>query len=120
MRPRVRSATIHDQWPNGAARPRRSRIRELVAADTHWSLLTSAAALDVPKKKDAILSRPFRFKLSGGLFQFAERAFDGIKVRQILRRGGLFAVLHHAALINHERRARRSVTHAGEHGENHV
>jgi hypothetical protein len=58
--------------------------------------------------------------LVGKLFQFRQRRLDGVKVRQVLRRRRLFAVLHHAVLINHERRARCRVAHAREHREHDV
>ena len=50
----------------------------------------------------------------------AQHRAHRVEVGQVLRRGRLFAVLHHALLINHERRARRHRAQPDEVAEQHA
>ena len=81
-----------------------------------------SALQNLPTKKNQAARVGGLSGTGGGrkLLQLRQRRLEGVKIGQILRRRRLFAVLHHALLINHERRARRRVAHAGQHREHDV
>ena len=62
-------------------------------------------------------TRPMTEQLTETLLQLGQHSLHGLKVGQVLRRGGLLGVVDRAVLTDDKRGASGGVTHTGQHRE---